>query len=438
MNMIGYMMLFVGDLIMATFSVYCWNKLLKTSKPFFTKKNTFLILIDALIVNISSYLFQNPLRIIIVSLMLIIVANNLTKKNFYKSVLLVFISQLILGLSEFIFAILSSLILKNNVEKVVTNPITYIFLNICLLIFSTIFLKTNIPSNIYKIFINGKKIKKEKSIIISSIMIISIMIIATTESYRNVPITVVLINNTIMVVIYIYIILKSKLTDNKLDKVNGKYQTSITSLKEYEEVINKFRVNTHENKNELLTIRNMIKSNDKKTIEYIDKLVDNKIKDNEKIMYQTSKIPEGGLRATIYSKLCVMEKYKIKYKLDISKNVRTVDLINLDEEVILNICKILGVFMDNSIEAVRNLKKKEINIELYVIDNKLYIDITNNFKGNIDISKIGHERHTTKGEDHGYGLLLVSKIINENKKYLENEKSINGNYFTQSLKIKIK
>lgn len=438
MNMIGYMMLFVGDLIMATFSVYCWNKLLKTSKPFFTKKNTFLILIDALIVNISSYLFQNPLRIIIVSLMLIIVANNLTKKNFYKSVLLVFISQLILGLSEFIFAILSSLILKNNVEKFVTNPITYIFLNICLLIFSTIFLKTNIPSNIYKIFINGKKIKKEKSIIISSIMIISIMIIATTESYRNVPITVVLINNTIMVVIYIYIILKSKLTDNKLDKVNGKYQTSITSLKEYEEVINKFRVNTHENKNELLTIRNMIKSNDKKTIEYIDKLVDNKIKDNEKIMYQTSKIPEGGLRATIYSKLCVMEKYKIKYKLDISKNVRTVDLINLDEEVILNICKILGVFMDNSIEAVRNLKKKEINIELYVIDNKLYIDITNNFKGNIDISKIGHERHTTKGEDHGYGLLLVSKIINENKKYLENEKSINGNYFTQSLKIKIK
>ena len=269
-------------------------------------------------------------------------------------------------------------------------------------------------------------------------MIIIIMIIATTESYRNIPITIILINNTMMVIIFIYIIIKSKLTDNKLDKVSNKYHTSITSLKEYETMIDKFRVNTHENKNELMTIRNMIKNKDKNIIEYIDALVDNKIKDNEKIMYQTSKIPEGGLRATIYSKLCVMDKYKIKYKLDISKNIRTVDLINLDEELILNICKILGVFMDNAIEAVKTLKKKEIDIELYVIDNELYIDITNNFKGKIALDKIGYERNTTKGKEHGYGLLLVNKIIKENSKYLENKKGINGNYFTQTLKIKIK
>ena len=94
--------------------------------------------------------------------------------------------------------------------------------------------------------------------------------------------------------------------------------------------------------------------------------------------------------------------------------------------------------MDNAIEAVKTLKKREINIELYVIDDELFIDITNNFKGDIDLTKIGRERNTSKGENHGYGLLLVNKIINENKKYIENEKSINGNYFTQSLRVKIK
>ena len=88
------------------------------------------------------------------------------------------------------------------------------------------------------------------------------------------------------------------------------------------------------------------KNKEKNIVEHIDALIDNKIKDNEKIMTKTSKIPEGGLRATIYSKLCVIEKNKIDYNLDIAKDVRTVDLINLDEELILNICKILGVFME--------------------------------------------------------------------------------------------
>ena len=438
MDIIQYLLFFIGDLILSTFTVYCWNKLLKIEKPFFSKKNNILIIITTLTIYLSSYIFQNPLRMIVVSSMLVLVANNLTNKDIHKSIALVFISQIIAGLSEFSFLIVFTTIFDNDWVEHLTETYMFSLLNIYVAAVSLLILKTKIPIKIYNIFIPTEYKTKNKESMVYIFMIITIMIISTTESYQKVPITVVLITNVIIVIIFISVVIKSTITNNNYNNINNKYQTSINSLKEYETMIDKFRVNTHENKNELLTIRNMIKSNDKKTIEYIDKLVDNKIKDNEKIMYQTSKIPEGGLRATIYSKLCVMDKYKIKYKLDISKDVRTVDLINLDEELVLNICKILGVFMDNAIDAVRKLSKKEINIELFVIDNKLYIDITNTFKGEIDLSKIGHERHTTKGEEHGYGLLLVNKIIKENSKYLENEKSINGNYFTQTLTIKLK
>ena len=278
---------------------------------------------------------------------------------------------------------------------------------------------------------------QNKEIATYSIMVISILITSIIESYMNIPLSIVLVTNTIMGLVIVSIIVKFVTTKSNYQLISNKYETSINSLKEYETMIDKFRVNNHENKNELLTIRNMIKNKDKKIIEYIDALVDNKIKDNEEIMYKTSKIPEGGLRATIYSKLCVMDKYKIKYKLDISKDVRTVDLINLDDELILNICKILGVFLDNAIEEVKKNKKRIINIELYVIDKSLYIDITNNYTGIIDIEKIGKEKQTTKGKEHGYGLLLVNQIISENSKHIENERSINGNYFTQSLIIKL-
>lgn len=426
--------LFIGNYFISLFCILCWSTLLNKK---IDKKYIISIIIDV-IITIINILFNHQTKIVLVCISLVIINKLLISKDIKKSIMLVSFSQIILGLSEFIVAILLSFIYKEKVSQITNNNSIFIIVSIIIALISNIILQAIVISKNYKNNIEKKIISKNNSLIVYTISLISFMIIATAESYSNVSITIVLITNTIVTVFFIYIIIKIAVIDNKYDKVNNKYQTSINSLKEYEAMIDKFRVNTHENKNELLTIRNMIKSNDKKIVKYIDKLVDNKIKDNEKIMYQTSKIPEGGLRATIYSKLCLMDKYKINYKLDISKDVRTVDLINLDEELILNICKILGVFMDNAIESVKNLKKREINIELYVIEGELYIDIINNFEGVIDLYKIGHERHTTKGENHGYGLLLVNKIVNENKRYLENEKSINGEYFTQTLKIKLK
>ena len=97
----------------------------------------------------------------------------------------------------------------------------------------------------------------------------------------------------------------------------------------------------------------------------------------------------------------------------------------------------MGVFLDNAIEAVKKIKKKEILVEIYTMDTNLCIDITNNFKGNLDLNKISNIKYTTKGEGHGYGLTLVENILNEESEKLENERSINRDTFTQTLKIKM-
>ncbi|MBR3229683.1 MAG: GHKL domain-containing protein [Bacilli bacterium] len=434
MNMIYRIVtLLIGNFFTIYFSFFCWYRLLNKK----TNNKWFNILLVDVIITIIDILLNHQTKIIVVCISLAIINKILVSKDTKKSIILVSFSQTILGLSEFIVAILLSFIYKEKVSQITNNNGAFIVVSIIITVISLIIFQTIIFSKNYKENIEKKVSNKNNSLLFYTISLIAFMIITTAESYNNVSITVVLITNTIVTIFFIYIIVKIAIIDSKYDKVNSKYQTSINSLKEYETMIDKFRVNTHENKNELLTIRNMVKNNEKKIVEYIDTLVDNKIKDNEKIMYQTSKIPEGGLRATIYSKLCVMDKHKIKYRLEISKDVRTVDLINLDEELILNICKILSVFMDNAIEAVKSLKKKEIDIELYVVNNELYIDITNNYKGNIDLSKIGREKQTTKGKEHGYGLLLVNKIVNENSKKLTNENNISGNYFTQTLIIKI-
>jgi len=145
---------------------------------------------------------------------------------------------------------------------------------------------------------------------------------------------------------------------------------------------------------------------------------------------------EGGLRAIIYSKVCKMDVLKIQYVLDISNDVKTNNLINLDEDTILNVCKILGVFLDNAIEAVQDLKKKNVFIELFMLDNNLCIDITNNYEGVIEIEKIHQKKYTTKGKGHGYGLSLVSDIL-KSETNLSNEQVISKDKFTQRLVIKL-
>lgn len=430
---------FISNGMVAIFNIICWHSCMQTKLKVNLKKNIFLTFGITLFITTFIFIFPNPLRLIIVFLSLILVCYIFIIKNLKQSLLLVICSQLTIWIAENSFMILTSLFKLQNIESITSIPRIYFLLNMCVTLISFIMLKLKLPQKLYKLLIDTTKSVKDNETLIYSFIIIAIIVISMIENYMHLPSSVIIITNVTMGIIFIGIIFMSSKIKANYNKISSKYETSISSLKEYEVMIDKFRVYTHENKNEFYTIRNMLKNAEDRNevIKYIDTLIDNKIQDNEKIMAKTAKIPSGGLRATIYSKLCLMDKLKIKYKLNISRDVRTTDLIDLDEDLVLKICKILGVFLDNAIEAVKGLKKKQIAVEMYAIDNDLCIDITNNFKGNLDINKISEAKYTTKGDGHGYGLTLVNQIINDEAGKLENEKSINRDTFTQTLKIKM-
>ena len=246
-----------------------------------------------------------------------------------------------------------------------------------------------------------------------------------------------LIINLILLFIYLFICFKFLRTENEYTKINDKYNNTLNSLKEYEDILDVYRISSHENKNQLLMIRNMILKKEKCISEYIDKIIDNKIKDDEKLMFDTNKIPAGGLRAVIYSKLLVMKDEKIDFDLIVDRKVRTVDLIELGESLMFDVCRVTGVFLDNAIEEVRDKNNKKIIVELFTDEDKLCIKISNNFSGLINIEKIYDKGYTTKTKGHGYGLSLVKDIIEKNSKLI-NKTSIEKQLFTQLLEIKVK
>ena len=425
-------------LFMAMFFAYTWNRLLDESHPTKSKViiSIFLIVIIIMLINMN---FEKELKMILSIIFLIIANYFFYSHNIRKAITSVFITHFIIIISETLISIFVYTFLKTDVVKFSSSAPGNLIINKSVTILSFIMLLIFKKwKNIIQDIDCADDIRK-KEIITYMIILFVFAIVSTLSSYGRWNSGLVLLINIVTILIFLGFLSSFIDIQLTLQKINSKYQTSISSLKEYEVMIDKFRVDTHENKNEFLTIRNMLKDKNSKDdiVKYIDKLVDNKIKDNDKIMKKTAKIPSGGLRATIYSKLCLMEKLKIKYTLNISRDIRTTDLIDLDEDLVLKICKILGVFLDNAIEAVKSLKKKEIAIEMYNIDNELCIDITNNFEGNLDLDKINNMKYTTKGEGRGYGLTLVNKLLEEESDKLENEKSVNRDTFTQTLKIKM-
>ena len=298
-------LLFLSGLVIDSFYVYFCYKLLNKKINWKSIKIWIIIFIMTIIGMILNNDIPRAYKIIISLLFLFSVVYIITDKKI-KDTILIFVSlQIDLIISEAIsFALL---------YRFITDDKSYIVTVISNILVSAIGYMIMKSKMIIKTFNKTNKVKNlldNKEFLMCLIAIIIILVSTTIESYMKLPIIVVLITNMIISLIFILIMIKFVIVKSRYNMINSKFQTSITSLKEYETMIDKYRVNNHENKNELITIRNMI-INNKRAVKYIDELINNKIKDNEKIMTQATKIPEGGLRAVMYSKMCLMKEKNI-------------------------------------------------------------------------------------------------------------------------------
>ena len=428
------MLYWIGSIFIMAFNIYCWHSLLEQKINFSKWMICLTILVMSLISVLLNYMVISALKAIIMSIFFVVICYILFKRDLKHSILVVVVSQMIIMISEVILVLLLSIIFAGDIEQLINSCIGGLVINVVVAIISYIFLLSKIPKKIFNLMVYLTILMKKREVLIYCIMIILVSVISAYESYIALPTIVILITNTIMAVVFIFMVLKFAMAEDKYARTNNKYQVSITSLKEYQEILDKFRVSTHENKNQLLTIKTMVK--DPKVISYIEAIIDEKTKDNEKIMNKAYKIPDDRFRSLIYQKLCKIDELKIKYKFTISNDVKTADLIDMDDYLVTNTCSILGVYLDNAIEAVKDLKKKNIFLEIYIMDGYLCFDITNNFEGILDIDKLFKPKYTTKGEEHGYGLSVVSKIVRENDN-IDNECEINKDMITQRLKVKM-
>ena len=268
------------------------------------------------------------------------------------------------------------------------------------------------------------------------LIVVSINFLLAVMYYKMNSIVIMFIN-LFLLLIYSYIVYRNLSEKNNSLIVQTENKSLMTSLHQYEDMVDRQRVDNHENKNQLLIIKNMIKKNDKDVVKYIDTIVKDKKEDDEALYTRVMTIPSGGLQGIIYQKMLVMKDEHIKFSLDVGRGVREIELNKLSMEDNYNLCKIMGVLLDNAIEESLKIKDKRIMISLYVDECMLIIEVSNKFEGKIDIDSIDDKGFTTKGDGHGYGLSLVKSIVSDSDIFF-NERKICRKVFKQIVKVKIK
>lgn len=424
-----------------SFTFLCFSQIVVWSKFYDEKINyknilLYVSLLIMFLLGIFNYFYINVSFRMILAMFLFFICNFLIfKKNVNQIVSSTIFTQFLMVLSDiFVSLILMSLFkidFKSIREGHIVTYMGNVFVSIILMLICRIHF---IKSFYSKLIILTDKIKSQTLLLICLFVIIIINYIMVSTFYEVGSILIIIINS-ILIFIYVFIIYRSLREKNSRLVVQAQNDSLMESLHQYEDMVDRQRVDNHENKNQLLIIKNMIKKNDKDVVKYIETIVKDQMEDDEALYTSVMTIPSGGLQGIIYQKMLVMKDEHIKFSLDVGRGVREIELDKLSMNDNYRLCKIVGVFLDNAIEESRKIDDKCIMISLFVDDGELVIEVSNKFNGKIDMDRLDESGYTTKGDGHGYGLSLVKKILSETNVF-ENERSIKRNVFKQVIRIK--
>lgn len=429
---------FLCGAIMAVTNVYMWNKL-HDEKIDFKNYKVYLMGIVLSILLILNFSFINSyLRILTLVIVMILCNYFLFTKDKNANIVIPIIAELILIIAEVIISILFVTLLKLEGNAIFIKYSGTIIINLFVGVISILLVNLKLFKNITnKVIDIIDNINKNVLIIVLGVLIIIINFLLMVPYYR-IRTSYIVIFNAITIVVYSFIVFKMFEEKSRYIKMNNKYNMTNTTLKELEQNVSRLKITNHENKNQLLTIRNMIKKGEdsKNLIKHIENIVNTKIKDDETLMLQTPTITNSMISSIVYSKMLTMKENDVDVDLIISRDIKDLYLSDISDELAVEVCKIIGVYLDNALEEVSKYEEKIINIEFYAEKKTLCIAISNNFEGEIDFEKMDNPGYTTKENGHGYGLSLVREIIESNDR-LSSEREIKDNIFKQILKIKM-
>ena len=401
------------------------------------KQRNIYIMVMKVLVILSTLFIPQKYSIFIHLFLTFIIIKLIFKITLTKSILSEVIPMLVSVILESIYANLC-LQLFNKTAFECKNIIIY-RVPIMLLIYLTMYvisiciqkIKNNI--NIFEhIDSYGKKL-----LIINLAFIIVIIAVQfyTFIFYDNILPWYVTLISLVSLILYAILSIYSIIKSINLEIIKQNLEQSELHNKTLELLYNNVSAFKHDFSNILTALGGFIYS---KNIDGLEKYYD-KILDECHINNNLSTLnPKIINNPAVYNILAT--KYYKADELGININLQVFINLNDLKLNIYDFCRILGILLDNAIEAASKCEEKIINIDINDIKNKKYqiIYIENTYSDkNIDISQLSKKGYTSKTKDkesHGIGLWQVSKMLKKHNNVIL-DTSKDEKYFKQELII---
>lgn len=323
------------------------------------------------------------------------------------------------GLSLIIFAVSESVVLL--IFKAINIDVTA-FLNASSFLSSLI---ANVLLNIIIFLIIGiiKFFKLYTSISFNikttiTIVLITFFSIFITMSYyyftikNNLNINVFIVVLILMLFYSVFMIMSIN-TSFKL----GVKEKELEQQKFYNEVLDKSLDNLRRfkhgyNNNLSILYMHAKLGNFDKMMSYFNEMLElnNKLNDTTALY-----IKNAGLYGIISSKISYAEEKGINLKIDPNSSAGEINNMKITE-----LCEIVGVFLDNAIEAAAESVDKIVSVSITDSKEAVGITVKNSYLKKPDLTNIFEKGYSSKGEGRGLGLWIVKNIIKNNKHVLHN------------------
>lgn len=288
---------------------------------------------------------------------------------------------------------------------------------------------------------NESMFYKTSSVILLVTFIFFYVSIIFERSLRNKQLSMQTINNiyvlfygtiTIFICVSIGYIFRKEYLFNKRKREFEFLEDYTKDLEERYEEIRGFK---HDYQNILLSVESFIRTNDidsMKNYFYEElKLPMYSVDGNSFFIDSLSKICDRPVKSLISLKMLLAQNLNIKVNLTVQDKI---SILNVHQIVLV---RILGIILDNSIEEARDIPESLIEIEIYNNQNKTIFTISNttNLKV-LDYSLLNKKGYTTKkGNDRGWGLSNIEKLIQSKPQKIFIETKITKGKFTQIITI---
>lgn len=398
------------------------------------KTKTLYIIIISTLSNLVNLFIPNPFRSFINLALMLIFIKIIFKTNTIKTILAVISPILVTVLCESIIAKVSFILLNIDVASLRIIPIyrLIIALSIQLLAF-IIYLFIKYFKIQISIFENISKKTKILTVVnlVFAIFSLSIQFFITGFYLNKLPLYIVLFSNLSLILYFVLSLYSlTKATKLELASLNLEQEKESNKiLKDLQDDLHGFR---HDFTNIMCTIGGYVQVKDMNGLSnYYSQIQKDINKVNNLGALNTETINNPAIFVLIAS------KYNKALELGIEMNINIFMDLNKLNMKIYEFTRVLGILLDNAIEAAKECEEKIINIEMRKDSkrNRQLLIIENSFTNkDIDTEKIYEKNYSTKSGNSGLGLWEVRKILKRNNN-LNLFTTKNERFFKQQLEM---